>query len=114
MTAQAILDEVRWAKTSAEFTAVIGKLETALTEVKARLASVASQGEAAIFGEGDLAKVQRSMAATEQEIATLQAAIDGARKRHAEAEKQEEADETARMRERAQIEADELRRTREL
>ena len=80
-----ILKKAREAKTSDDFSAVIAKLEQMIGDLGNRRHAIEAEREAAVFGEGDLAKIRRSSIDAEEELETLQAALAGAKRRRNEA-----------------------------
>jgi hypothetical protein len=103
-----LLDDIRAAKTSSDFDALLVKLEGHKGEAEAKLKQAETSRDDAIFSGGDVPKAERAVQEAARYIGTVSATIESATKRRAEAEKQEAADDLARLRERAEVEADEF------
>jgi hypothetical protein len=103
-----LLDDIRAAKTSSDFDALLVKLEDHKRDAEAKLKQAETSRDDAIFSGGDVSKAERAVQEAARYIGTISATIESATKRRAEAERQEQADDLARLRERAQIQADEF------
>lgn len=83
-----ILSLLKTTRTAAQFEETIPKIEADLRQAEANLATLKAQREGAIFdgGPGALSKLLAEIKDAEAQIETLQIAINGARRRSAEAE----------------------------
>jgi hypothetical protein len=102
-----LLNEIRAAKTVPDFDALLAKLDEQKTAAARQLQQAETARDNTIFSGGNVAKAEAAVVEAARHIATINATIEGATKRRAEAEEQEAADELALLRERAQVEADE-------
>ena len=82
-----ILDFLKGAKSAASFEEAIPQIEASLAEAEREVKALQSKREAAIFegGEAELAKLQRDIASAKERAETFAIALDGARRRQAEA-----------------------------
>jgi hypothetical protein len=100
-TSEQALAALRAAVTSADFSAALEGLEEAMQGARGRLSEAHKLREAAIFSGDGLAKASAAATAAEQEVSTLQAAIEGAARRKADAEQREDAEGLALRRQQA-------------
>lgn len=82
---------------AAEFAVLIDDCTTKLIAAQKKRADLLVAEDAALFGQGDLAKVQADLKQCDEEIATLQKTIDGASTRRTEAAKVEATTEMEEM-----------------
>ena len=80
-----ILSSLKKLKSSADFTAAIDTLETEHAEAVAAVGEFEAGRESAIFGGGDLGKLERDIAEAEGRVKTLSIAKSGAERRRTEA-----------------------------
>lgn len=81
----ALIAMARKAKTSEQFSIVVFQLDKAVSDAGNRRAAIGDEIENAFFGKGDVAKLREEFASLGADIDTMNAALNGARKRHAEA-----------------------------
>lgn len=107
-----IFDRLKGVKSAASFAELIPQLEADLATAEAEVRALEGKREDAIFAEGEagIAKLQAAIAAAKDRVETLKIAIDGARRRQADAAAAEHnAKLEARHREALKLSADERR-----